>query len=612
MAITYFQTNSVTTGTLISWAADGDEVYVLPGVTVASTTANTISFGSRNDIQLVIGGSVASNAGATSTGAGVHVTLLSGGSLISLAQFATTTPLSFTGLDATVTNDGTISAVRGIGIAMVNGTIHNSGLIDAASGIVFGTGGTSGRALINSGRIQANDFDNANQTGNFNSGVSVQSGFTQIQNLAGGVISTLAANEAGVKVVGVGTSVVINNQGEISAIRGFGIDLAGADSAGIVVSNSGTISGFSTSIVGSAFADKVTNGGLLVGNVQMGTGIDGLVNSGRLEGNWFGGNDGDAFAMAGAGVVIGSIFGDAGNDTLTGGMFDDRLFGGGDNDTLSGAGGDDVLDGGSGNARIFGGDGDDTISSTGALSTDTIIVLAGAGDDSMEANAATVFIGGSGDDQVRMNFAILAALFASGEDGDDTLIGGDSVDELIGGAGNDELTGDSAGDNLRGDGGEDTIFGGNGADTIFGGDGHDEIDTGTGDDLVRAGAGDDTIDSASADSFDSIQIFGDDGNDSLTGGESQIQFFGGAGDDRAFVSSASLEVFFALGGDGVDELFGGGGTDRLSGGDDGDFVYGGAASDSLRGGAGDDLVDGGLGNDTIRGDGGDDTLTGDD
>lgn len=55
-----------------------------------------------------------------------------------------------------------------------------------------------------------------------------------------------------------------------------------------------------------------------------------------------------------------ALYGDGGNDNLTGGAGDDMLFGGIGNDTLNGNDGDDILDGGEGNDFLYGGLGNDT------------------------------------------------------------------------------------------------------------------------------------------------------------------------------------------------------------------------------------------------------------
>ena len=54
------------------------------------------------------------------------------------------------------------------------------------------------------------------------------------------------------------------------------------------------------------------------------------------------------------------MYGEQGDDTLTGGVLDDWLFGGEGNDTLNGGRGNDLLDGGAGADWLIGGIGEDT------------------------------------------------------------------------------------------------------------------------------------------------------------------------------------------------------------------------------------------------------------
>lgn len=60
-------------------------------------------------------------------------------------------------------------------------------------------------------------------------------------------------------------------------------------------------------------------------------------------------------------VLSSSIFGEGGNDNLTGGSGRDFIRGGNDNDTIAGAGGDDNLSGEAGADTVKGGTGQDTI-----------------------------------------------------------------------------------------------------------------------------------------------------------------------------------------------------------------------------------------------------------
>ncbi|WP_039917638.1 calcium-binding protein, partial [Cellvibrio mixtus] len=94
-----------------------------------------------------------------------------------------------------------------------------------------------------------------------------------------------------------------------------------------------------------------------------------------------------------------NLFGDEGNDTLSGGIYADYLSGGADNDVIFAGGGNDVLDGGTGKDTLFGEKGKD------------------------------ILIGGDGNDEL------------SGGDDNDLLIGGDGQDKFDGGNGDDTIVG---------------------------------------------------------------------------------------------------------------------------------------------------------------------------
>ncbi len=125
------------------------------------------------------------------------------------------------------------------------------------------------------------------------------------------------------------------------------------------------------------------------------------------------------------------FIGSAGDDTFTGGIFDDVLSGGAGNDILSGARGDDVLSGGDGNDWLSGGFGNDTLS------------------------------GDAGNDWIY------------GDEGDDLLDGGRGSDQLYGGLGNDILIGGGERDKLYGGDGDDILIGGRHRDVLEGGAGAD-------------------------------------------------------------------------------------------------------------------------------------------
>jgi hypothetical protein len=116
--------------------------------------------------------------------------------------------------------------------------------------------------------------------------------------------------------------------------------------------------------------------------------------------------------------------GGAGDDTIEGTGWAERLDGRGGADEAHGRGGNDTVLGGGGRDEIFGDDGHDSLD------------------------------GGSGHD---------------------TLNGGAGKDRLEGNDGNDRLTGGTENDVLDGGSGNDTVVGGGGADTLTGGTGADEF-----------------------------------------------------------------------------------------------------------------------------------------
>jgi uncharacterized repeat protein (TIGR01451 family) len=130
------------------------------------------------------------------------------------------------------------------------------------------------------------------------------------------------------------------------------------------------------------------------------------------------------------------IFGNAGDDTIEGGVGRDDLRGGPGEDSLAGGAGGDRLAGNGGDDTLDGGPGRDDMSG-------------GSGDDTMD--------GGPGNDVM------------NGNSGDDTMDGGPGNDLVNGGSGEDTLFGNDGQDVLRGSSGNDTLDGGNGSDVLRGG-----------------------------------------------------------------------------------------------------------------------------------------------
>ncbi len=184
------------------------------------------------------------------------------------------------------------------------------------------------------------------------------------------------------------------------------------------------------------------------------------------------GGDGDDTLIGGYGFNY--LYGDAGNDTLTGGDFGNDIDGGLGNDTIKGGAMADY---------IFGRDGDD-------------IIDAGNGNNYVD--------GGVGNDTIKCGV------------GDDSIVGGDGNDSIDAGAGNDLVYGGN---------GDDFIFGNAGNDTLYGEAGNDTIDGGVGADIIRGGAGNDTLYGQKGNfwgrsardgySGEGDMVYGDDGDDIL-------------------------------------------------------------------------------------------------
>ena len=204
------------------------------------------------------------------------------------------------------------------------------------------------------------------------------------------------------------------------------------------------------------------------------------------------------------------------------------------------------------------------------------------------------------------------AVKITGNDLDNTIIGGTGKNSLIGGKGNDSIVGNSGNDYLSGSAGNDSVIGGAGNDKIFGYAGNDYLSGSAGNDSVYGGNGNDKIFGYAGNDYlrgdaGKDSLYGGDGNDSLNGGSGNDYLNGGAGVDSL---SGGAGNDYLYGGAGNDSLYGGDGNDTLSGGAGNDYLNGGNGVDSLMGGAGNDYLYGGAGNDSLWGGTGNDTLSG--
>ncbi len=306
-----------------------------------------------------------------------------------------------------------------------------------------------------------------------------------------------------------------------------------------------------------------------------------------------------------------------GKDYADGGEGNDRIGGGGNADRLIGGAGDDEIwgDALTRGTEIEHPDGSRTfVSLTGVLFPGDDVLEGGDGNDYLSGDGGDDFLdGGPGDDLLIGDTQQGVALLTPMASGDDYLVGGEGNDELQGNAGHDVLLGGGGNDRLFGDDpgvdpsleGDDWLDGGDGEDILTGLGGDDTLVGGEGSDVLLGGIGADRLIGGSGDDIG----FGGDGNDDIIAGAGDDQFDGEAGDDVLFGDEGNDLL---IGGDGVDELDGGADDDLLIGGADDDALFGRDGNDELQGNEGNDLLVGDAGDDRIFGQEGDDELFGGD
>ena len=270
------------------------------------------------------------------------------------------------------------------------------------------------------------------------------------------------------------------------------------------------------------------------------------------------------------------IIGSGYADQLTG-RAGATLYGGAGNDTLSGTGSAPVLDGGSGDntfvltaadrGTLYGGAGDDTFTLT---DTHGGLVDAGAGNDTIRVAASSdtpTLYGGAGNDTIT----------SAGHGG-----------TVVGGAGNDSIT--ASGDDQRVYGGDVLLPAiGTGAPTLYGAAGNDTFSVLGNRDLVVGGDGNDAL--SAGPSASDATLYGASGDDSIRADGGRPLIDAGTGNDTVVVSGPAATV---LGGPGDDRLIGtgAGGQGTLYGGDGNDLLIdsGTGGFNTLTGGTGDDTL----------------------
>ncbi len=156
-------------------------------------------------------------------------------------------------------------------------------------------------------------------------------------------------------------------------------------------------------------------------------------------------------------------------------------------------------------------------------------VFCGAGNDILDASSSATPVyasGDAGDDEL------------IGSPQNDTLTAGAGRNTLFGGDGDDRLNGSGGRDFLYGEAGNDRIYGNGGNDYILGGDNTDRIWGGDGDDLITGGNGNDKLYGQNGNDL----LLGQDGNDLLNGSPGADTLNGGKGTDVGNAAPGTLLI----------------------------------------------------------------------
>ncbi len=205
-------------------------------------------------------------------------------------------------------------------------------------------------------------------------------------------------------------------------------------------------------------ADTTIDGGAGYDSALVQTAAAVTLNMATSSIEWARGNDGNDVFNAGAQTSAVYIYGQDGNDTLTGSAFGDYLDGGVGDDTLVGGDGNDTLFGNTGADIMRGQGGDDTLIELGGDS----LIDGGTGFDSLYVWSNT---------GLTLNLTTASIEWVQG-----SVLGGDNLDGsgntvnsfLYGWGGNDVLKGGWADDYIAGGDGNDFLTGGAGNDTLIG------------------------------------------------------------------------------------------------------------------------------------------------
>jgi hypothetical protein len=361
-----------------------------------------------------------------------------------------------------------------------------------------------------------------------------------------GSAATVSANGGG--MLALGSSAALNfkaTAGSSTLLGGTGavtLDISGGTLTAIDhgIMNI-TATGGASYVVGAEAGSLVTFAATSSADATLVGGAGSMIVAGQVNGLLLGGAaGGNAIATSGSATIIGGGDGDvltlAGKGSIIGGAGAETLVGLGDvsGNIFLGGSGPEVMRSGTGGSLLIAGAGDTSIDSNGR---DTIVAGAGAvtvqahgtGAQAYGGSGALTFLNGGGASTVMG----AAAMTVSGGDGGGFYVAGSAGGSLLmAGAGNATLVGGGNGDVLQGGSGYAFLLAGPGAETLQGGSGFTvfTFQNGTGGDKVVTGwdAAHDAI---------ALRGFGDGPLAGLTG-------FASAGGDMALTLADGTHVTF--------------------------------------------------------------------
>jgi Ca2+-binding RTX toxin-like protein len=513
-------------------------------------------------------------------------------------------------ISITITNDSFVEADETFFVNLYNSNLPTQTLLATTFGTITDvfTSDVTTTLSTNVESLTLTGTGNINGTGNANANNII--GNSGNNTLDGGSGNDTVNGGAGSDslIGGAGDDTLIGSTGVDTLLGGTGNDIYVIDASDKILGE--TDGGGSDTIEISTNYDlSVLGTGSFIENLTL-TGTTAITGKGNGDGN----------------IIKGNIK----DNNLDGKDGSDNLQGEAGKDTLIGGFGDDTLNGGSGIDSLVGNDGNDTYVIDSA--SDKIVEGANQGVDTVEVAYGNYTIANQGNLE-NITLTGLLKINATGNTGNNKLVGNNRNNILDGGVGNDTLDGNGGVDTLKGGVGNDFYILDNNGDVV------DVV-------LETATGGLDTVISNSdytlAANLENLQlsgngdfsaignalgnnIFGNAGENVLDGRGGDDLLIGGLGDDTYYVDSPNDIVrediadsagdvivinfdtvtFYEINDTGdkrfINHLTLAGLASKAKGNSMGNILLGNEGSDTLDGGAGFDTLDGGEGQDILIG-----------